>query len=341
MLGWLGKGPDVADLIARRKFAKAIEVLKAQLTGEGPDPRVRLQLADVLVLAGLADEAVPILLDLADGYAAEGQAAKAIAILKKIERLTPGRRDVVGKLASLIKDKNRPLRRAGWQPSPEQGERSEAVYTPEEVDAASAAAPKPAKVETDAERIARIRAASWNPSARPDDAEPAMSDEVFRGEVLGVVQGVLAQPLPEPPPAAAGSPAAAEVADSPLFSGFSRDELVAVIGGLRLLSFEPGDIVLTEGDPGDSLFVLTEGTVKAFVRKPGGGQMQVRTMTEGAFFGEISILSGKPRSATVTAATPCELLELDRRTLDEITRDHPRVRDVLEQFYLERAAGES
>ncbi|HEU0094271.1 MAG TPA: cyclic nucleotide-binding domain-containing protein, partial [Vicinamibacteria bacterium] len=126
--------------------------------------------------------------------------------------------------------------------------------------------------------------------------------------------------------------------DTPLFSGFSRDELVAVIRGLRLLTFEPGDIVLTEGDRGDSLFVITTGTVKTFVRDTTqGGQLLMRRLKEGDFFGEISVLSGKARSATVTAATHCELLELERATLDQITSSYPHVRQVLEEFYLARA----
>jgi cAMP-dependent protein kinase regulator len=113
---------------------------------------------------------------------------------------------------------------------------------------------------------------------------------------------------------------------------------VAVIQGLRLLSFEPGDIVITEGDPGSSLYVITEGTVKTFVRDTAqGGQMLMRRLKEGDFFGEISILSGKARSATVTAATHCEMLELDRPTLDHITASYPNVRQVLEDFYLARA----
>jgi CRP-like cAMP-binding protein len=108
--------------------------------------------------------------------------------------------------------------------------------------------------------------------------------------------------------------------------------------GLRLLSFEPGDIIISEGDAGDSLFVIASGIAKAFVRKD-GRQTLARSMDEGTFFGEISILSGKPRTATVTAATPCELLELDRATLDGITKAQPNVRQVLEDFYVQRAGG--
>jgi CRP-like cAMP-binding protein len=63
-------------------------------------------------------------------------------------------------------------------------------------------------------------------------------------------------------------------------------------------------------------------------------------MEEGEFFGEISLLTGKPRTATVTAAGPVELLELDRATLDDISSRHPRVRAVVEEFAEKRSGSE-
>jgi CRP-like cAMP-binding protein len=57
---------------------------------------------------------------------------------------------------------------------------------------------------------------------------------------------------------------------------------------------------------------------------------------EGEFFGEISLLGGEPRTATITASLRAELLELDRARLDSIARRHPRVREVLQQFHDER-----
>ena len=66
--------------------------------------------------------------------------------------------------------------------------------------------------------------------------------------------------------------------------------------------------------------------------------MPVGALGEGSFFGEMSTLSGQPRSATVTAAAPCDLLELDRATLDRIAVPHPHVRAVLEDFSRRRAA---
>jgi CRP-like cAMP-binding protein len=140
-------------------------------------------------------------------------------------------------------------------------------------------------------------------------------------------------------PGADMEPAADEAApiESPLFGDFSRDELVAVMKGLNLLSYEPGEIIMTEGEPGSSLYVLTTGAVRAYVINSFGSNTQVRTMEEGEFFGEISLLTGNPRTATVTAAMHCELLELDRKTLDEISKDRPHVMDVVKEFHDQRA----
>jgi CRP-like cAMP-binding protein len=60
-------------------------------------------------------------------------------------------------------------------------------------------------------------------------------------------------------------------------------------------------------------------------------------LTEGAFFGEGSILTGQPRAASVVAWSACELLELDRATLDSIVATHPHVLDVLKEFGAKRS----
>jgi CRP-like cAMP-binding protein len=117
----------------------------------------------------------------------------------------------------------------------------------------------------------------------------------------------------------------------------SRPEIVAVIRGLNLLSFGPGAILVTEGEPGESLFILTTGLCRAYVRNAEGKNIEVRQLKEGDFFGEISVLSGRPRTATVTTATPCELLELPRASLVPIIKAHPNVKTVLEEFFVKRA----
>lgn len=309
---------DVEELIARGKYAKAAKLLTEEIEKGSRDPRTRLRLADVLILENRGFEAIPILFDLSDDYAADGQAAKAIALLKKIQKLSPGRRDAEQRLAALIKSGRREKPAAdslGYAPSG-------SVFGAEHFQDTASAVAANAHIE-------RLRSSTWVPSthqeAEAEIAPPAVPPPTEDAEPMEAIEV-----MPEPPP---------PVPDTPLFNGFSQDELLEVIRGFRLRTFEAGDVVLLEGERGDSLFIVTTGVVKAFVRNPQGGEpVFVRRMAEGEFFGEISILSGKPRTATVTAATPCEMLELDRPTLDGITATYPHVRDVLEEFYVSRAS---
>lgn len=306
-LGWFGgsKAASIEELIARGKYGKAIEMLKARFQEGSRDPGLRQQLADVLALSGQGRQAVPILIGLADEFTAGGAAAKAIAVLKKIEKIEPGRSDVERRLASLI-------------PA---GGRAEAAGEPEPEGPAEDAFPE-----------------SPGATAQRDEIEEMVVEPLSGGPagdplVDAIQQAIEGGPKVGPAPTHA-TPA---LTGNPLFSDFSPEELLAVIRGLRLLTYEAGDIVLTEGEEGDSLFVLTTGTAKAFVMNPAGRHVQVREMNEGAFFGEISILTGKPRTATITAASRCEMLELDRMTLESIAETHPGVREVLQQFYDQRA----
>src|SRR5688572_4955665 len=98
---------DINALIAKKDYARAVQVLKWQLEKNKHDTRLRLQLGDLLALTGKTKEAVAILTPLADEFAREGFAAKAISVFKKIQKIDPSQRDVESKLAALIQDKQR------------------------------------------------------------------------------------------------------------------------------------------------------------------------------------------------------------------------------------------
>lgn len=136
---------------------------------------------------------------------------------------------------------------------------------------------------------------------------------------------------------AAERPAARKPPESPLFENLTRDELDAVIARMHLEQFGEGDIVITEGENGCSLYVVMDGTVKVFTRGAKGESVLLATLGAGDFFGEISILTGRPRTATITASTATELLRLDKQDLDELSKTMPRIREVLEEFYQKRA----
>ena len=337
VLSWFGSGAkpaNVADLIARKKYDKALALLREQFKQGTRDPRLRLQMADVLVLSGRGKEAVPILVGLADEYASEGFAAKAIALFKKIDKIDPGRKDVERKLAGLIQEPTRTVPPGPRAPSAlaNQGEIDLSFAVPESPHVAEVR-PEPPLETAVTEAPVAVGPDVWD--EEEEEESTPLSEDAFRDQLLDLVQESLAVPEGEALPAADVS--GEGPAKSPLFGDFSQDELMAVMEGLRLLTFEAGDIIITEGEPGDSLFVLTTGFVKAWVRDPQGRHVQVREMDEGSFFGEIALLTGKARTATVTAGAACELLELDRPALDRISATHPRVRTVLEEFHQQRA----
>ena len=277
---------DINDLIVNKQYDQAAELISKALGANKKNERLRLQLAHVLTLAGERNDAIGVLDTLADDLARDGFVTKAIAVLKKIQKLDPGRSGVDERLASMIDE----------GPSAAGG--------------------------------------TWM------DTSPQAEIAIDLGEPAPVVVGNSGSlvPPPEKPAEAASAPSEGGGAlVTPLFRGMSRAEMVAVIRGLNLLSFGPGAILVSEGEPGDSLFILTTGLCRAYVRNADGKNVEVRQLKEGDFFGEISVLSGKPRTATITTAMPCELLELDRASLVPIIKTHPNVRKVLEEFFMKRA----
>lgn len=85
----------------------------------------------------------------------------------------------------------------------------------------------------------------------------------------------------------------------PLFAGCSDRELRSIAGSGKEVSFDAGTAICTEGDTGVGLHVIMQGEAQVQV----GGRTR-RKLGPGAFFGEIALLDGGPRSATVLADTP-------------------------------------
>jgi len=128
-----------------------------------------------------------------------------------------------------------------------------------------------------------------------------------------------------------------ELQASKIFSSFEREALLEILASTELRSFNQGDIIVTEGETGSSLFLIVGGTVKVFTRTDDGSNVPLAELGPGDFFGEVSLLTGKPRTATITARTEVTAIELDRADFDRITDGHPEVRKVLEDFYEKRA----
>ncbi len=111
--------------------------------------------------------------------------------------------------------------------------------------------------------------------------------------------------------------------------------------GARLHYFDAGERLVSEGEAGDSLFILAPRLrhhleVGSRHRHHVGRLLAV--LREGEFFGEMSLLTGAPRSASVTAEGPCEVFVLDRQALAPILEADPQIAEVLSKRLAERLA---
>ena len=107
----------------------------------------------------------------------------------------------------------------------------------------------------------------------------------------------------------------------PLFRGMT-DQSIETISDLAVPAlFAAGDVLVREGEPGDSFIVLIAG--QATVEKDG---QSIRSLGAGDFLGEIALIDGGPRTATVTATSPVEALTVDRAGFGRLMAEFPVVR---------------
>ena len=104
------------------------------------------------------------------------------------------------------------------------------------------------------------------------------------------------------------------------FDGCTRQQLKRLARHLEEVRVPSGEQVVTEGSPGYHAFVLAEGLAHASI----AGE-RIGTIQPGSFFGEIALLDGEPRTATVTTALPSRLLVFDRSAFDVLIRTAPTV----------------
>ena len=97
-----------------------------------------------------------------------------------------------------------------------------------------------------------------------------------------------------------------------LFSELEPAELESVARAFSPRTFPGGSPIIRESEPGDLFFVLLRGEVKVFVDSPDGREVVLSHLQAGDFFGEMALLEGDSRSASVTALTDCELAAIGR-----------------------------
>jgi CRP-like cAMP-binding protein len=120
---------------------------------------------------------------------------------------------------------------------------------------------------------------------------------------------------------------------TPLFSDLSEQDLSELVARCEIEQREAGEIIIAEGEPGDAMYIIAEGSVRVLRGNP---PVDLAQLGEGAFFGEIALATDAPRQASVMAAEPTVLLVVPRVAVNEVVRKSENALSVLIAFLRDR-----
>jgi small-conductance mechanosensitive channel/CRP-like cAMP-binding protein len=124
-----------------------------------------------------------------------------------------------------------------------------------------------------------------------------------------------------------------------LFSTLTDVELCALAERLRYSPFSMGNIITKQGDERSHwLYIVINGEAEVFLEVPGGGRHTVKSLGKGSFFGEMGLMTGAPRVASVIAKTDVECYRLDKEVFEDILRARPTIVDEITHILVARKA---
>ncbi len=286
------------QFLARREYGLALEAITEELKRRPENFNLLLRQAEILGQAGDRDQAIEVYRKLAQHYTDQGFFARAIAVTNKILRLDPTRRDVTRELASLM-------------------------------------AAQQVTERTERERMERSVVVAPSPSGKHFSIEAAPAVEKAPARKPAAASAV--QPPSGAQPAASLKQVEREREASRFFAAFPQAALESLLTSTCVRTFAPADVIVREGEPGTSLFLIENGTVEVHTLDPKGRPLVLAELGPGEFFGEVAVLTGRPRTATIVARESVTVIEITREDLERVVAAHPEVRAVLERFYTQRA----
>ncbi len=167
-----------------------------------------------------------------------------------------------------------------------------------------------------------------------DELELIVDDDELGGSAIDLaiadidVSDITAPPV-EPPPL--DLEARRALLTTPLLAGLPPKALESLAKKLALVELARGAALFQEGDPGATLYVISEGEV---IVDHGG--VELARLGPGAFFGEVALVTDLPRSAGIRASMPTELLAIDRDVVRALVAEHPVVFNVILKFVRDR-----
>ncbi len=125
----------------------------------------------------------------------------------------------------------------------------------------------------------------------------------------------------------------------PLFAGFSQEEFNAFTKVMNVHPLPAGLPIIEQHDTGKSVYIIANGSVKVYTTLLSGERVDLAKLWPGDFFGEMSFLTGKTRTATVETAEDSVILEVTEDQLHEVVAQRPHVLEVLRQYSELRSKG--
>jgi CRP/FNR family cyclic AMP-dependent transcriptional regulator len=111
----------------------------------------------------------------------------------------------------------------------------------------------------------------------------------------------------------------------PLFAELDPQEVAKVAAVSQVRSYAQRQVIVTQGEPAQALYAIVRGRLKVVSAGPDGRDTVLGIMAEGEVFGEVALIDGGTRSATVTAIESCELLVVERKQFLELLEQSPQI----------------
>ena len=315
---------DLAKFVEQSQWAKAVQAQQGLIDLEPTNSNYFLRMGDYNVKAGNKTGAIKAYYQAADLFVKAGFSVKGIATYKMILRVAPDEKQATELMRAI--NSNPAVTGAAPPPPPP-------PPAPQPAPAPAPAAAPPSPIEMPQPTPAP--AAAPPPPIEMPQPTPAPA---------AAPPPPIEMPQPTPAPALVielelevETPPVEEKKDiNPLFAAFSKEEFGAIVDKLEPVEFMAGERIIAEGDEGDAMYLISSGGGRV-VKEVEGQELMLDSLSEGEFFGEMSLLVGGPRSASVFAATNTEVLRLKSSDLFEIMKKYPRIESVLEEFYEKRS----
>ena len=129
------------------------------------------------------------------------------------------------------------------------------------------------------------------------------------------------------------------MAKAEIFSPLTKEELKNLVANVRSAVYATGEMPVRQGDAGDSFYIIKSGRVDVIVEKAPGESVVVATLGAGNFFGEMSLLTGAARTASICVREDAEFIVIDRESFGSTLVHNPSIAESLSRILAKRQAG--